>query len=516
MTRSWGLHWFRRDLRVWGNPALQKNVEKHAGRVLGIFCFDPKYLSRADFSENRFSFFLKSLKALKSDLQESGGDLLVLDSHPDEAFRKLFSALNRSGSQKSSLSLQTLSYNRDYEPFARERDDRLVSFFEDSQGLAVISERDHLLFEPHEITKPAAKGASDFYSIFTPYARRALDALNSPLGQSRILEHREGLVALASPRNRQKLFAIRWAQVLDVAGSNQAPELRDVLEEYDTRAQRETRISMPPAGSESAFKALSEFKSRLGRYEVDRNVPSVQGTSRLSHYIKNGSLCTSQIILHLELYKERKQKNKAALQFLKELLWREFYYYILWHRPEVETDAFRPQYRRMEWRSDARAHADFERWCQGKTGFPIVDAGMRELNTTGFMHNRVRMIVASFLTKDLHLDWRWGENYFMQKLFDGDLASNNGGWQWAASTGCDAQPYFRVFNPALQSQRFDPDGIYIKKFVPELASVAAKLIHSPPPTLGYPAPMVDHAKSRLEAIELYRRKPAKKRPSSEN
>ena len=201
--------------------------------------------------------------------------------------------------------------------------------------------------------------------------------------------------------------------------------------------------------------------------------------------------------------------SDGEAKFVSEIIWREFYYYILSRNPRVERESFNPLYSKIAWKNNEEW---FSAWKEGRTGFPIVDAGMRELNETGWMHNRVRMIVASFLTKDLHIDWRWGEQYFMEKLLDGDLAPNNGGWQWAASTGCDPQPYFRVFNPYLQSEKFDPTGVYIKRFIPELKDCPVKLIHEPPQDLmnrNYPAPMVDHSVQRLEAIALYKSRPSK-------
>jgi deoxyribodipyrimidine photo-lyase len=258
--------------------------------------------------------------------------------------------------------------------------------------------------------------------------------------------------------------------------------LPDRLDAYLARYPH-PRDSVVP-GLEAALAELREFgRERMDAYAHARDLPAVRGTSRLSVYFKNGSLTVPQAIAALEL------PGKHGEKFMSELVWREFYYHILWNLPEAETQAIIPQYRDIPWENDPRL---FDAWKEGMTGFPLVDAGMRELRATGWMHNRVRMVVASFLTKDLHVDWRWGERYFMNELLDGDLAPNNGGWQWAASTGCDAQPYFRIFNPTLQAQRFDPDQEYIRRWVPELD------------TSAYPKPIVDHSARAKTAVAMYK------------
>ena len=249
------------------------------------------------------------------------------------------------------------------------------------------------------------------------------------------------------------------------------------------------------AGPAAAHKALDDFKNKLELYPIDRDIPGTNGTSHMSIFLKNGSITTGQIIDKLKLNKATYNGNDGKTKFLKELVWREFYYHILFHRPQVETEPFLENYKKLKFPNSEKF---FEAWCSGQTGYPIVDAGMRQLNQTGWMHNRVRMIVASFLTKDLLVDYRLGENYFMKTLLDGDLAPNNGGWQWAASTGCDPQPYFRIFNPTLQSQKFDPTGAYIRKFVPELSRLSEKQIHFPQ------KPIVDHSIQRDKALKMYK------------
>ncbi|MBY0316339.1 MAG: FAD-binding domain-containing protein, partial [Bdellovibrionales bacterium] len=295
------------------------------------------------------------------------------------------------------------------------------------------------------------------------------------------------------------LFSIQWKDVM-----GKSFPWRDSLESFITTNNKSVSIEIPPAGSVVAFERLKDFKSKTEGYDDNRNFPALSGTSKFSLFLKNGSLVTSQIIPYLQLEDLTFAQKSGPTQFLKELVWREFYYSILWYRPDVEKTSFLEKYKDIKW-SNNKSH--FARWCEGTTGYPIVDAGMRELNTTGWMHNRVRMIVASFLVKDLLINWQWGENYFMKMLLDGDLAPNNGGWQWASSTGCDPQPYFRIFNPWLQSEKFDPEGEYIRKYIPELASAPTKILHDPDGDRSrwkYPAPIVVHADQKEKALALYR------------
>lgn len=280
----------------------------------------------------------------------------------------------------------------------------------------------------------------------------------------------------------------------------------DALEPFLRENAKRVTIEIPKAGSAAAFKRLEQFKASLDAYGERRDFPWTDGTSKLAMFFKNGSLTPAQVIAYLGLEGVPLKSDKGATKFLKEIVWREFYYSILWHRPQVETSAFLEQYRDLAWENRKDW---FEAWKEGRTGYPIVDAGMRQLKQTGWMHNRVRMIVASFLTKDLLIDWRWGEKHFMKELLDGDLAPNNGGWQWAASTGCDPQPYFRIFNPELQSKRFDAEGTYIRTYVPELAGLDSDEIHAPEQipggVKGYPAPIVDHQAQKPKALALFKR-----------
>lgn len=476
-SASWGLHWFRRDLRFAGNTALLANLERHQGRVLGIFFFDSNFLSRPDFSKRRFAFFLETLKALRQELMELGGDLLVLDALPKQGFDQLLEHLKSAGK-----SLPTsCSFNRDYEPFARNRDKDIYHFLKE-KGLLVHTARDHLLIEPRELSRPDG----GYYQIFTPFSKRWFD---SPLLTSRIAEEKPGLKYLIQNKRSEKPFQLTWRQVFQ--GGLLLTDQLDIFIEKTAQASKD----LPKAGSQAAFKCLEHFSKHLSQYAQGRDYPARKLTSDLSIYLKNGSLTTAQIFSYLG-------QDSFSYPFLRQLVWREFYYHILWHKPEVETGAFLDKYKHLRWENN---NEFFAAWKTGQTGFPIIDAGMRQLISTGGMPNRVRMIVASFLTKDLLIDWRWGERWFMQQLLDGDLAANNGGWQWAASTGCDAVPYFRVFNPETQSKKFDPQGEYIRKWVKELEGANLKEIHAPKSKIaGYPTPIVDHAIQREKAIFLFK------------
>lgn len=472
MNKQYGLHWFRRDLRTRGNLALQWSFSKHEGRVLGVFSFDKAFLSRSDFSSNRFHFFLKTLEDLREELKTLGSDLLFLDEGPDQAFKKLFAQLSSVGKMPASI-----SFCRDYEPFARVRDERLVKAFERAD-LEVHTDRDHLLIEPHEIIK--SSDPTKPFQVFTPFMRQWMSVFHTN-------EIHERVENSGKPLKASKNQCL-WNNLIKT-------EKSDLLSEYLKQNEKKVSVPIPSAGSEVARKRLMGFGKRIGDYAKNRDIPGVTGTSQLSIHFKNGSLTGSQVIHSFGLHLKSMRETSGEFIYLKELVWREFYYYILYHFPHVETETFNPKYRKLKWENNEKY---FKAWCEGKTGYPIVDAGMRQLNETGWMHNRVRMIVASFLTKDLLVDYRWGEKYFMEKLLDGDLAPNNGGWQWSASTGCDPQPYFRVFNPTLQGERFDPEGDYVKRFVPELKGLSGKGIHIPKNAI------VDHSEQREKAIALFR------------
>lgn len=481
-----GIHWFRRDLRFYGNSALRKNWQVNEGKVVGLFCFDKKFLDRKDFSNNRFAFFLETLKSLKNDLKEMGSDLLVIDELPLEFFSKIKNYLNKN------IELNLVTYNRDYEPFARNRDSELNDLFKAS-SIPFETFRDHLVFEPGEVVKEK----NEPYQIYSPFARKWLEQLSTSDNHARVNPDFTGIKNLLKDKRPEKLFTLSCQEVFK-------PSLKDSLEDFLLENKKNVTIQIPKAGRSEVIRCLESFKSKIKKYSIDRDFPFEEGTSRVSTFLKNGSLTVPQVISYFKLQNDLNFKSEnSQVKFLKELIWREFYYHILYFYPEVENQSFIPKFKNICWVNDKTM---FQKWCDGMTGFPIVDAGMRELKSTGWMHNRVRMIVASFLTKDLLIDWRWGENYFMKYLLDGDLAPNNGGWQWAASTGCDPQPYFRIFNPWLQSKKFDPKGDYIRKYVPELRELGLKQIHEPHLSelkTGYPEPIVDHNLQRQKALTLY-------------
>lgn len=460
------LHWFRRDLRVRGNPALEWSHRRGQGRVVGLFIFDRKFLARPDFSHHRFAFFLQSLRALREELRAAGSDLLVIDDQPAEGLRSILKAARPAA----------ISFNRDYEPFARARDAQIEELLR-TEGIELHTAADHLVVEPEE----AMKKDGTPYKVFTPFYRRWREVLESPAKSERL-----------SFRSRSLSFDATWKGL--------GVRREDALESFIEENAKHVTIEIPDAGAAAGTALIKRFRAKVDSYGAHRDLPSVEGTSRFAMYLKNGSITTAQIIASLDLLAAK--RNSGADQFLRQLAWREFYYQILYHFPHVEKEEFIAKFRGLHWENDRKL---FARWCAGTTGFPIIDAGMRELATTGWMHNRVRMIVASFLTKDLLIDWRWGEKHFMEKLLDGDLAANNGGWQWAASTGCDPQPYFRIFNPWLQGKKFDPEGEYIRRFVPELRDIPRKELHLPEGNRGkaYPAPIVDHAAQKRKALGLY-------------
>ncbi len=337
------------------------------------------------------------------------------------------------------ISPKAVYTNHDYEPYARKRDEEVKVLLQ-SRGIEFKTFKDQVIFEKDEVVKDDGKP----YTVFTPYSRKWKSKLNAFYSKSYPTE-----------KNFRHLLKTEPQPLLSLA---------DIGFE-------KTNASFP----ERLVK-----KSIIEVYDQQRNFPAVAGTTRLSVHLRFGTVSIRKLV-QIAL-----QKNEV---WLNELIWRDFYHMILWHFPRVETNAFKPAYDQIEWRNNAE---EFDAWCNGRTGYPIVDAGMRELNATGFMHNRVRMIVASFLTKHLLIDWRWGEAYFAKKLLDFDLAANNGGWQWAASSGCDAAPYFRVFNPDLQTEKFDPKRAYIKKWVPEIDSKE------------YPKPIVDHKFARERVLTTYK------------
>ncbi len=423
------LFWFRRDLRLLDNAGLFYALQQEKN-VLPIFIFDRNILDALEEkSDARVQFIHHELHQLKTKLEERGSSLLIKYGKPIDIYRQLL----------TEYSIEAVYTNRDYEPYAKERDSQIEAILEEN-GASLLKFKDQVIFEPGEILN----GSGEFYKVFTPFSKNWLEKFK----QSKV----------------QPFPEPNWKNLFQTTPLNEIS-----LEEMGFKP---SKIAIPPKTTDRGL---------IKTYDETRNFPAKPGTTRLGIHLRFGTISVRQLAL-----------EAAGLNdtYLNELIWREFYMMILAYSPQVVDKAFKPAYDQIPWRNNEQ---EFKAWCEGKTGFPIVDAGMRELNATGYMHNRVRMIVASFLTKHLLIDWRWGEAYFAKKLLDFELASNNGGWQWAAGTGTDAQPYFRVFNPDSQTEKFDKEMKYIRKWVPELG------------TNSYPKPIVDHKFARNRAIETYKK-----------
>ncbi|MEQ9404910.1 MAG: deoxyribodipyrimidine photo-lyase [Cyclobacteriaceae bacterium] len=422
------IHWFRRDLRIEDNAALYHAL-KGPDPVQCVFIFDTEILTKLQEKKDaRVEFIHQEISRLNSELKQRGSSLDVRIGKPLDVWKQLTKDYDASH----------VYANRDYEPYARERD-KAISQFLESKGIPFTTKKDQVIFEKDEVLKKDGTP----YTVYTPYSRIWKEKLNDFY----LKAYPSGKINNWNPTEPKAI-----------------PSLKE--------------IGFHPVGIEFPDRNIPE--PIVKDYHHSRDIPAQRGTTRLSLHLRFGTIS----IRHLT----RSTKDLNA-KYLNELIWRDFYQAILWHFPHVMDNNFSRKYDRIEWRNNEE---EFNRWCMGMTGYPIVDAGMRELNSTGFMHNRVRMIVASFLTKHLLIDWRWGEAYFAEKLLDFDLASNNGGWQWAAGTGVDAAPYFRIFNPYSQTNRFDPKLEYIKKWIPELNS------HD------YPDPIVDHKLARQRALDTYK------------
>ncbi len=431
------IHWFRRDLRLDDNAALY-HAMKSGYPAVPVFIFDTSILDELKSKETNFaedrrvSFIYKEIQRLKKELQGIGSDLLVFYGNPIEVWQQII----------QQYPVRNVYCNHDYEPYAKERDSAIQSILENNQ-IAFHSFKDQVVFEKAEVVKDDGKP----YTVYTPYSKKWKAKLND--------------------------FYLRSYPI--------EPYYRNFYK-FKDRQQLIPITEMGFSAREYEFPDKGTNDNLLLHYPETRDIPSLHGTSRLSVHLRFGTISIRRLARHVI--------GINAEKYLNELIWREFYMMILHHFPQVVHQSFRPEYDKIVWRNN---ETEFQAWCIGRTGYPIVDAGMRELNETGFMHNRVRMIVASFLTKHLLIDWRWGEAYFAQKLLDYELASNNGGWQWAAGSGVDAAPYFRVFNPYLQTLKFDADLKYIRKWVPELDS------------LDYLRPIVEHDYARNRCLETYKR-----------
>jgi deoxyribodipyrimidine photo-lyase len=427
------IFWFRRDLRIDDNHGLFQALSSPFP-VLPIFIFDQAILSRLPTSQDgRVEFIHKALESLKRMISQKGGDLLILHDQPLRAFEKL----------AQDFDIQHIYLNHDHEKYPLQRDEEIKQF-SGSKNIGFHTYKDHVIFEKNEVLS----GQGTPYTVFTPYANKWKERLKH--------------------------------EPLTIYPSFNLSNYADVKFDFPSVES----IGFTPSGLFFPEKIVSD--KLIDGYQSSRDFPALNGTSRISVHLRFGTISIRSLVM---------QANGLSETWLNELIWRDFYANILFHFPHISHgSAFRKEYDQIQWRN---VEAEFEAWKQGKTGYPMVDAGMRELNQTGFMHNRVRMVVASFLVKHLLIDWRWGETYFAEKLLDFDFSANNGGWQWAAGSGCDAAPYFRVFNPSLQAKKFDPNLTYIKKWVPELQE------------LSYVSPIVNHEFARSRVLEVYKKALAK-------
>ena len=416
--------WFRRDLRLEDNVGLAAALAQKTP-VIPLFIFDTEILQELPKQDARVQFIHETLERINETLKKEGSGLKIEMGSPLEVWKKLI----------DTYEIDTVYTNRDYEPYALDRDERVGNLCENN-GIQFVTFKDQVLFEKEEVVK--ADG--DPYTVYTPYKNRWLERFRE-----------EGIPAV---------------QNADFSNLHQETFELPSLEQIGFE---KTEISVP----EYTLDALEN-------YDKNRDFPAKQATSYLSTHLRFGTVSIREMI---------RKASKINAVFLSELIWREFFMQILYHYPHVVNGNFRAKYNGIQWRNNEE---DFKRWCEGNTGYPLVDAGMRELNQTGLMHNRVRMVTASFLCKHLLIDWRRGEAYFAEKLLDYDLSANNGNWQWAAGTGCDAAPYFRIFNPESQLKKFDPKLEYVLKWVPEYEG------------FGYPEPMVDHKMARERALDAYK------------
>lgn len=429
MKLKLNIFWFRRDLRLEDNSGLY-NALKSGLPVLPLFIYDTDILDKLENkTDRRVEFINKNLTEIDAELKNYGSSLLTLKGKPFEIWKDL---LNK-------YYISEVYTNHDYEPDAMIRDNAVKKYL-DSKGIKFNSYKDQVIFEKNDVTKSDGKP----YTIFTPYSKAWLARF-----------HQENL----------KIFSTEKLKVNFLKFNSKVLSLEEI-------GFKKTSIPFPSGELN---------KSIIRNYDNTRDIPSAEGTSKLSVHLRFGTVSIRQLA---------KAASKINNTWLKELIWREFFMMILYHYPHSAVSSFRPEYDNINWRNN---EDEFDAWCTGKTGFPIVDAGMRELNATGFMHNRVRMITASFLCKDLLIDWRWGERFFAEKLLDYELSSNAGNWQWTAGTGCDAAPYFRIFNPLRQQIKFDPNMKFISKWIPELNSIE------------YPAPIVEHKAAKERTLSAYKK-----------
>lgn len=450
-TKVLSVHIFRRDLRLEDNTALLAALS-NSEKVLPIFIFDERQMQHPFKGLNSFEFMLNSLCELDAALKKKGSQLYFFKGLSHQVINELL----------LSEKIEGVFVNRDYTPFSKERDTAISGICKQHKvSFSVFT--DALLTEPEQVYKNDGSP----YIIFTPFMNKARN------------------IPIADPV--QNNYFNYYSKEIQIPSRIYSP--LQLLEKKNSNL----RIN---GGRKEGLSLLNEIKG-LNNYNEERNIPAINGTSLLSAHHKFGTISIR------ESYNKIIAEFDQAHSLINELYWRDFFTHVIHHFPKVLGEAFREKYQNIVWENNT---IKFDLWCKGETGFPIVDAGMRELVSTGYMHNRIRMIVASFLTKDLHIDWRWGERFFAQHLIDYDPAVNNGNWQWAASTGCDAQPYFRIFNPWRQQQKFDPQCEYIKKWVPELRGAEAKVIHENniQSITAYLKPIVDHSSAAAVSLTKYK------------
>ncbi|MFN3883772.1 MAG: cryptochrome/photolyase family protein [Rhodocyclaceae bacterium] len=456
------LVWFRRDLRDFDHAALSAAL-REASKVYCAFVFDTDILAGLPKADRRVDFIHRSVCELDAALKAQGGGLIIRHGRAVEEIPRL----------ASELGATTVHANRDHEPFARARDAAVAAALA-ADGRVFRDHKDQTIFERDEILTRSGTP----FSVFTRFAR----AWRARLTTADLAEH----ACVPQPGQLAVPRAVLPAPTLESLGF----------------APTDLKV---PAGMSGGARLFEDFLTRIDRYHVSRDYPAVKGVSYLSPHLRFGTVSIRRLVA-AALERSLAPDGAGAAAWLNELVWREFYQMILWHRPDVVEHAFKREFDALVW---DEAPDLFAAWCEGRTGFPLVDAAQRQLLQTGWMHNRLRMVSASFLTKDLGIDWRLGEAHFARWLLDFDLASNNGGWQWAAGTGCDAQPWFRIFNPVTQAEKFDPQGKFIRRYVPELAGVPDEFIHAPwkmpTPPAGYPAPIVDHAAARQRTLARFGR-----------
>ena len=450
---------FRRDLRIDDNNGLHAALAE-SDMVIACFIFDPRQASTANYyrSTNAIQFMIESLEDLTHQLSEKKGHLYCFQGKAEDVVKKIIKQEH----------INAVFCNRDYTPFSIMRDTAMSAACKAAE-IPFIQSSDALLNEPEDIKT----GKDEPYSIFTPFYKHC-----------------------------SKHFPIKEPNALRMSNFYTKPIKKTISLEAARKEfipHENPRIYVH-GGSQNGLKILKSLQ-HYKNYSTERDIPALEATTHLSAYIKFGCVSIREVAAAI------KKHLGVGHPLLRQLYWRDFYYHIAYNSPSVFGHAYHKKYDALWW---STSKVNFKKWCDGETGFPIVDAGMRQLNETGFMHNRVRMIVASFLTKDLHISWQWGEKYFAKQLVDYDPAVNNGNWQWAASTGCDAQPYFRIFNPWTQQKKFDPQCEYIKRWIPELADIESKIIHNRfkrvcPEIEGYPKPMVDHDIQRQIALTIYKK-----------